>query len=48
MSIDDYLVDLIVEAILADICKDTSEWADPTGEKAVEIASLNERNKHSV
>ena len=37
---NDYIIDLIVDAILADICKDTSEWADPTGEKAVEIAEI--------
>lgn len=48
MNIDDYIVDLLVDAILNDICRDTSEWADPTGEKAVAITELNERNKHSV
>lgn len=37
---NDYIIDLIVDAILADICKDTSEWADPTGEKAVEIVEI--------
>lgn len=37
---NDYIIDLIVDAILADICKDTSEWADPTGEKAIEIAEI--------
>lgn len=47
MSIDDYLVDLIVEAILSDICKDTSEWADPTGDKAVEIYDVTESNKNT-
>lgn len=39
---EDYLIDLLVDAILSDICKDTSEWADPTGEKAVEIVTLTE------
>lgn len=39
---NEYIIDLIVDAILADICKDTSEWADPTGEKAVEIAEITQ------
>lgn len=39
---NDYIIDLIVDAILADICKDTSEWADPTGEKAIEIAEITQ------
>lgn len=43
MNIDDYLIDLIVDAILSDICKDTSEWADPTGEKAVEIVEIEQK-----
>lgn len=37
---NDYIVDLIVDAILEDICRDTSEWADPTGDKAVQIAEI--------
>lgn len=41
---DDYLVELLVEAILEDICRRTDEWADPTGEKAVEIAEIT----HSI
>ena len=44
MNIDDYLVDLIVDAILSDICKDTSEWADPTGDAAVEIIEVQEKH----
>ncbi len=40
MSIDEYLVDLIVDAILSDIDKRTDEWADPTGDKACEIYDL--------
>lgn len=39
---NEYLIDLLVDAILNDICKRTDEWADPTGEKAVTIASLEE------
>ena len=39
---NDYIIDLIVDAILNDICKDTSEWADPTGDKAVEIIEIAE------
>ena len=42
MNLDDYIVDLLVDAILEDICKRTDEWADPTGEKAVEIAQLTQ------
>lgn len=41
---NDYIVDLLVDAILEDICKRTDEWADPTGEKAVQI--LEVQNKH--
>ena len=41
---NDYLIDLIVEAILQDICRDTSEWADPTGEKAVAITEMSNKN----
>jgi hypothetical protein len=37
---EDYLIDLLVEAILQDICRRTDEWADPTGDKAVEIAEI--------
>lgn len=37
---EEYLVDLLVEAILNDICRRTDEWADPTGEKACEIYTL--------
>lgn len=44
MNIDDYIVDLLVDAILNDICKDTSEWADPTGEKACDILELQEKH----
>ena len=39
---NDYIIDLIVEAILEDICRDTSEWADPTGDKAVQIAEITQ------
>lgn len=41
MNIDEYLVDLIVDAILEDICRRTDEWADPTGEKAVILSEIN-------
>ena len=44
MNIDDYLVDLIVDAILSDICHDTSEWADPTGDKAIQITEVQEKH----
>jgi hypothetical protein len=44
MNIDDYLVELLVDAILSDICRDTSEWADPTGDKAVEIIEVQEKH----
>ena len=44
MNVNDYLIDLIVEAILEDICRDTSEWADPTGEKAITIAEISNKN----
>lgn len=37
---NDYIVDLLVDAILNDICKSTDEWADPTGDKAVQIHEL--------
>lgn len=40
---NDYIVDLIVDAILSDICKDTSEWSDPTADKAIAIKELNEQ-----
>lgn len=40
MNLDEYLVDLLVDAILSDICKRTDEWADPTGEKAIEITEI--------
>lgn len=43
---NEYLIDLLVDAILEDICKRTDEWADPTGEKAVEILEL--QNKHTL
>lgn len=45
---EDYLIDLLVDAILSDICKCTDEWVDPTGDKAVEIVTINERNKHTI
>ncbi len=41
---NDYLIDLLVDAILEDICRRTDEWADPTGEKAVKIADLRQIN----
>lgn len=41
MNLDEYLVDLLVDAILSDICKRTDEWADPTGDKAVQISEIN-------
>lgn len=37
---NDYIIDLLVEAILEDICKRTDEWADPTGEKVVQILEV--------
>lgn len=37
---NEYLIDLLVDAILNDICKRTDEWADPTSEKAIEIHEL--------
>ena len=37
---NDYIIDLLVEAILEDICKRTDEWADPTGEKAIELCEI--------
>lgn len=40
---EDLLIDLLVEAILDDICRRTDEWADPTGEKACEIVALEDR-----
>ena len=40
---NDYIIDLLVDAILEDICKRTDEWADPTGEKACEIVSIKEQ-----
>lgn len=39
---NDYLIDLLVDAILEDICKRTDEWADPTGEKAIQIVEVKE------
>ena len=44
MSIDDYIVDLLVDAILNDICRRTDEWADPTAEKAMEILEVQEKH----
>lgn len=41
---NDYIVDLLVEAILEDICKRTDEWADPTGDKAVAILEVQEKH----
>lgn len=38
---NDYIIDLLVDAILEDICRRTDEWADPTGDKAVKIANLH-------
>ena len=38
---EDLLIDLLVEAILDDICRRTDEWADPTGEKAVQLSEIN-------
>lgn len=51
MNLDDYIVDLIVDAILTDICHRTDEWADPTGDKAVtlfEMTPKNEQHKHTL
>lgn len=42
MNIDEYLVDLIVEAILSDIEKRTDEWADPTADKAIQITEITQ------
>ena len=39
---NEYIIELLVEAILEDICKRTDEWADPTGEKAVQIAEITQ------
>ena len=44
MNIDDYLIDILVDAILSDIERRTDEWADPTGEKAMEILELQENH----
>lgn len=44
---NDYIVDLLVEAILEDICRDTSEWADPTAEKAIEINEISNKKGRS-
>lgn len=44
MNIDDYIVDLLVDAILDDICRRTDEWADPTGEKACKIVEVQEKH----
>lgn len=41
---NDYIVDLLVDAILEDICKRTDEWADPTGDKACDILELQENH----
>ena len=41
---NDYIIDLLVDAILEDICKRTDEWADTTGEKAIEILELQENH----
>ena len=40
---NDYIIDLLVEAILQDICRRTDEWADPTADKAIEIIDLHEQ-----
>lgn len=42
---EDLLIDLLVEAILDDICRRTDEWADPTGEKAIELCEMTSRNE---
>lgn len=47
MNLDDYIVDLIVDAILSDICKRTDEWADPTGDKACELCEMTPKNETS-
>lgn len=39
---NEYVIELLVDAILEDICKRTDEWADPTGEKAVQIAEITQ------
>ena len=39
---NEYIIELLVDAILEDICKRTDEWADPTGEKAVQIAEITQ------
>lgn len=39
---NDYVIELLVDAILEDICRDTSEWADPTGDKAIQIAEITQ------
>ena len=41
---NDYLIDLLVDAILSDIDRCTDEWADPTGDKAVAITELQEKH----
>ena len=33
MNIDEWVIDLLVDAILNDICRDTSEWAEFTEQK---------------
>ncbi len=37
---NEYIIELLVDAILEDICKRTDEWADPTGEKAIELCEI--------
>ena len=39
---NEYIIELLVDAILEDICKRTDEWADPTGDKAVQIAEITQ------
>ena len=41
----DYIVDLLVDAILSDIDRRTDEWADPTGEKAIAICEISPSGK---
>ena len=41
---EEFLIELLVEAILDDICRRTDEWADPTGEKACDIYDLQKKH----
>ena len=44
MNLNEYLIDILVDAILSDLHTGTSEWDDPTGDKAVQIEELQEKH----